>query len=126
MYLCLQERHDALEREIQREEQRKQEEEERLKMEEEAEKKHQERLEEVIKRRKAKEEKQQQLRQKEEQNWSLALSGELSGPRRAAIGAVQGVVQTQSELMEEKDIDLYTDMYKGMHGAPIIHSLYVP
>ncbi len=102
-----------MKREIQREEQRQQDEEERVKMEEEAEKKHQVRLEEVIRRRKAREEKQQQQRQKEEQNWSLALSGELSGPRKAAIGAVQGVVLTQHELMEDKDEDLYTDMYKG-------------
>ena len=102
-----------MEREIQREEQRKEEEEEKAREEEEAEKKHQEKMAEVIKRRKARKEEQEKQRQQEEENWSRALSGELSGPRKAALGAVQGVVQTQ-HLIEAKDEDLYTDMYKGI------------
>ena len=71
-------------------------------------------MEEVIKKRKAKEEEQIKQRQEEEKNWSLAMSGELSGPRQAALGAVQGVVETQ-HLIEDsyKDEVLYTGMYKG-------------
>ena len=71
-------------------------------------------MEEVIKKRKAKEEEQTKQRQEEEKNWSLAMSGELSGPRQAALGAVQGVVETQ-HLIEDsyKDEVLYTGMYKG-------------
>ena len=68
-----------------------------------------------MKRKKAKEEKQKEQRMEEEENWSKALSGELSGPRRAALGAVQGVAQTQQliDVIDDKDEYLYTAMYKG-------------
>lgn len=118
------ERYDALEREIQREEQRKEEEEEKAREEEEAEKKHQEKMAEVIQRRKARKEEQEKQRQQEEENWSRALSGELSGPRKAALGAVQGVVQTQ-HLIEAKDEDLYTDMYKALNGLRKLEDSWV-
>ena len=52
------------------------------------------------------------------------MSGELSGPRRAAIGAAEGVSEvikavegegslTALGLNEEKEEDLYTAFYKG-------------
>ena len=53
------------------------------------------------------------MRQDEEKNWTLALSGELSGPRRAAIGAVKGVVETQHMFEDEHEEEMYTSMYKG-------------
>ena len=105
---------EALVREQQREEHRRLEAEEQAKRDEEAEKRHNEKLEEVIRRRKVKEEEQTKQRQEEEKNWNLALSGELSGPRQAALGAVQGVVQTQQLIdVDDKDDVLYTAMYKG-------------
>ena len=61
----------------------------------------------------AREEQQEKVRQDEEKNWTLALSGELSGPRRAAIGAVKGVVETQHLFEDERDEEMYTAMYKG-------------
>ena len=105
---------EALIREQQREEQRKIEAEELAKREEEAEKRHNEKMEEVIRKRKAKEEQQTKQRQEEEKNWTLAMSGELSGPRQAALGAVQGVVETQHLIdVDDKDEVLHTAMYKG-------------
>ena len=37
------------------------------------------------------EEEQERVRKEEEENWSKALSGELSGPRPAALGAAESV-----------------------------------
>ena len=61
----------------------------------------------------AREEKQQIQRQDEEKNWSLALSGALSGPRQAAIGAVKGVNDGEQLYDDEHTEDLYTAMYKS-------------
>jgi hypothetical protein len=104
-------------RETQREEQRKLEAEEQAIREEEAERKHRVKMEEIMKKRKAKEEEQAKQRQEEEKNWSLAMSGELSGPRQAALGAVQGVVETQHLIdVDDKDEVLHTAMYKVISG----------
>ena len=67
----------------------------------------------------AREEEQAHLRQQEEENWSKALSGELSGPRKAAVSGQEKVIETQKlaeglvELLEDRNEDLYTAMYKG-------------
>ncbi len=91
-------------------------EEERTK-EEAADLKRQKRMEEALQRRKAREEQQQQLRIEEENNWEKAMSGELSGRRKAAIGAAENVseVQRMAEnfLLTDKDFDLYTAMHKS-------------
>lgn len=114
----------ALAREQQREEFRKKEAEEKAIKEAEAERRHNEKIEEVMRHRKAKEEEQAKQRQEEEKNWSLAMSGELSGPRQAALGAVQGVVDTQT-LIEDtfKDEVLHTAMFKGIELLTAISSI---
>ena len=114
---AMQERLDALEREMQREELRKLQAEEERAKEEEAEQKRQKRLEEALKRRKAREEQQQKQRMEEESNWEKAMSGELSGRRKAAIGAAENVSEVQrlaeDFLLTDKDFDLYTAMHKS-------------
>ena len=94
------------------------EEEEELAREEEADRKRQRRIEEAVQRKKKKEEEQQKLRQEEENNWEKAMSGELSGRRKAAIGAAESVSEVQRIadsllLSEDRDLDLYTAMYKS-------------
>ncbi len=103
---------------MQREELRQLEEEEELAREEEADRKRQRKIEEALQRKKKKEEEQQKLRQEEESNWEKAMSGELSGRRKAAIGAAENVSEVQRIsdsllLSEDKDLDLYTAMYKS-------------
>lgn len=110
----------ALERELQREDLRRIEEAEVQVREEEAEQKRQRRMEEALQRRKQREEEQQKLRQEEESNWEKAMSGELSGRRKAAIGAAESVseVQRMSEgflLTEDTEFNLYTAMHKSEH-----------
>ncbi len=66
----------------------------------------------------AREEEQVRVRQEEEEVWSKALSGELSGPRKAAIGAAENVTGVQIEepwdlITADKDDDLYTAMFKS-------------
>ena len=63
----------------------------------------------------AREEEQARNRQAEEENWSKALTGELSGRRKAAIGAAQGMDGTQQlfEDITDKEGDLLTTMFKG-------------
>lgn len=41
----------------------------------------------------AQEEEQTKQREEEDKHWTKALSGELSGPRKAAIGAAQNVTE---------------------------------
>ena len=74
-----------------------------------------------MQRRKKKQEEQARVRKEEEQNWEKALSGELSGPRKAALGAAEGVSdanrlseELQMQLVADRDEDLYTAMYKGI------------
>lgn len=112
------ERLEAIAREMQREELRRMQAEEERERQEELEKKRQKKREEALERRKAKEEAQQKLREEEEENWEKALSGELSGRRRAAIGAAENVseeqlINQQFQLVEGRDEDLYTAMYKS-------------
>lgn len=105
-----------MEREMCREELRKLEAEEERVKEEEAELKRQKRMEEALQRRKVREEQQQKQRIEEETNWEKAMSGELSGRRKAAIGAAENVseVQRMAEiLLTDKDFDLYTAMHKS-------------
>ena len=106
-----------MEREKRRDELRKLEAEEERVKEKEAELKRQKRLEEALQRRKAREEQQEKQRQEEENNWEKAMSGELSGRRKAAIGAAENVseVQRMAEdfLLTDKDFDLYTAMHKS-------------
>lgn len=111
----MQERSEALERELQREEIRRLEAEEERQREEEAEKKRQKKLEDALQRRKLREEQQQKQRKEEESNWEKAMSGELSGRRKAAIGAAENVseVQRMAEVLDEKDFDLCTAMHKS-------------
>ena len=116
--ICVvQERLEAMERERCREELRKLDAEEERAREEEAERKRQKRLEEALQRRKAREEQQQKLRQEEESNWEKAMSGELKGRRKAAIGAAENVSEVQrltdDFLIADKDFDLYTAMHKS-------------
>ena len=66
------------------------------------------------------EEEQERVRKEEEENWSKALSGELSGPRAAALGAaesvsanVEGGVPEFLTFEEDKDEDMYTAMFKS-------------
>lgn len=65
------------------------------------------------------EEQQQRIRSEEDENWSKALSGELSGPRRAAIGAAEQVSEGQLShewveiISAERDQELYTAMFKS-------------
>ena len=106
---------------MQREELRRLQEEEELAREEEVDRKRQRRLEEALQRKKHKEEQQQKLRQEEESNWEKAMSGELSGRRKAAIGAAENVSEVQKIadsllLSEDRDLDLYTAMYKSKYG----------
>ena len=103
---------------MQREDLRRIKEEEDQVKEEEAEKKRQRRLEEALQRRKMREDQQQKLREEEESNWEKAMSGELRGRRKAAIGAAESVseVQRLAEgflLTEDRDFDLYTAMHKS-------------
>ncbi len=106
-----------MDRELRREELRKLDAEEEMEREEEAEKKRQKRLEEALQRRKTREEQQQKQRLEEESNWEKAMSGELKGRRKAAIGAAENVSEVQrlanDFLMADKDFDLYTAMHKS-------------
>ncbi len=61
------------------------------------------------------------MRKEEEENWEKALSGELSGPRKAALGAAEGVSdaqrlsqELQMQLVADRDEDLYTAMFKSI------------
>ena len=116
----VQERHEALAREEQRSEVRRlQAEEERVKQEE-ADEKRRKKHDEAIQRRKQKQEEQAKNRMEEEENWKKALSGEISGPRKAAIGAAEGVSDVQRiseelqlQLVADRDEDLYTAMFKS-------------
>lgn len=108
-------------REEQRLEIRKLQAEEDKARQEEAEEKRRRRHDEAIQKRKQKQEEQARVRKEEEENWEKALSGELSGPRKAALGAAEGVsdVQRLSEelqlqLVADRDEDLYTAMFKSM------------
>lgn len=103
---------------MQREELRRMEEEEEEAKEEEADRKRQRRMEEALQRRKAREEEQVKLRQEEESNWEKAMSGELSGRRKAAIGAAESVSESRRMvegflLTEDREFDLYTAMHKS-------------
>lgn len=116
----IQERQEALIREEQRLEYRRlQAEEERAKQEE-ADEKRRRRHDEAIQRRKQRQEEQARVRREEEENWEKALSGELSGPRKAALGAAEGVSdsqlseQLQLQFVADRDEDLYTAMFKSM------------
>ena len=117
-HLTFQDKYEAIEREMQREEIRSLlEEEERVK-EEEADRKRQKRLEEALQRRKTREEQQEKQRLEEEGNWEKAMSGELSGRRKAAIGAAENVSEVQrlaeeDFLIVDKEFDLYTAMHKS-------------
>lgn len=106
-----------MERELCREELRKLDAEEEQAREKEAEIKRQKRMEEALQRRKAREELQQKQRMEEESNWEKAMSGELKGRRKAAIGAAENVSEvqrlTEDFLMTDKDFDLYTAMHKS-------------
>ena len=109
-----------MERERQREELRQLEAEEQRIKEEEAEKKRLKRMEEALQRRKVREEQQQKQRLEEESNWEKAMSGELTGRRKAAIGAAENVseVQRMAEdfmLTDDKDFDIFVAMYKSEH-----------
>lgn len=66
------------------------------------------------------EEEQERVRKEEEENWSKALSGELSGPRPAALGAAESVtanvvgeVPEYLRMEEERDEEMYTAMFKS-------------
>jgi hypothetical protein len=112
----LQERLEAQEREMRREELRKLDAEEVRAKEEEADMKRQKRMEEALQRRKAREELQEKQRLEEENNWEKAMSGELKGRRKAAIGAAENVTEVQMAekfLLTDKDFDLYTAMHKS-------------
>ena len=87
---------------------------------EEADEKRRRKHDEAIQRRKQKQEEQARVRREEEENWEKALSGELSGRRKAAIGAAEGVSDTQRlseqlqmQLVADRDEDLYTAMFKS-------------
>ena len=73
----------------------------------------------------AREEEQARNRQAEEENWTKALTGELSGRRKAAIGAVQGMDGTQQLLEDitDKEGDLLTTMFKGKQFS-LVHWCY--
>jgi len=69
------------------------------------------------------EEEQERVRKEEEENWSKALSGELSGPRPAALGAAESVtanvvgeVPEYLRIEEERDEEMYTAMFKILNG----------
>ncbi|CAI8034138.1 Cat eye syndrome critical region protein 2 homolog [Geodia barretti] len=121
------ERLDAQLRERQREVLRKEREEEKRRKEDEAEEKRQKRRDEAILRRKAREEEQMKVREEEEKNWQQAMSGELSGPRKAALGAAEGVSEVIKAVEGEGGLDdlamegdkeefLYTAFYKILSG----------
>ncbi len=66
----------------------------------------------------AREEEQSRVRMEEDEVWSKAMSGELSGPRRAALGAAEGVSEVQGIepwdlIVAGKHEELYTAMYKS-------------
>lgn len=111
---------EALAREEQRLEFRRLQAEEEKARQEEADEKRRRKHDEAIQRRKQKQEEQARVRREEEENWEKALSGELSGPRKAAIGAAEGVSDTQRlseelqlQLVADRDEDLYTAMFKS-------------
>lgn len=116
MLYVFQDRLEALEREMRREELRKLEAEEVRVKEEEADLKRQKRMEEALQRRKAREQQQVKQRMEEDDNWEKAMSGELKGRRKAAIGAAENVSEVQMAenfLLTDKDFDLYTAMHKS-------------
>lgn len=117
---------------MQRQELRQFEEEEQRAKEEVVERKRQKRMEEAVQRRKFKEEQQEKLRIEEESNWEKAMSGELSGRRKAAIGAAENVSEVQrlaeDFMLTDKDFDLYIAMHKSKwpHTSKLVdimHSL---
>ena len=62
------------------------------------------------------EEEQKRQRIEEEEIWTKALSGELSGPRRAAENVTESQQLTERAwelLAEDRDADLYTAMFKS-------------
>ena len=62
------------------------------------------------------EEEQKRQRIEEEEIWTKALSGELSGPRRAAENVTESQQMTERAwelLAEDRDADLYTAMFKS-------------
>jgi hypothetical protein len=75
----------------------------------------------------AREEEQVKVREEEEKNWQQAMSGELSGPRKAALGAAEGVSEVIKAVEGEGGLDdlameddkeefLYTAFYKILSG----------
>ena len=98
----------AMDREMEREEMRKIDAEELRLAEEEADQKRQQRREEALQRRKSREEQQAKQREAEEENWEKAMSGELTGRRKAAIESAF----TDTLLVEERN-ELTTAMYKS-------------
>ena len=107
----------AMDREMEREEMRKLESEEQRIADEEAEQRRQQKREEALARRKAREEKQAKQREAEEENWEKAMSGELTGRRKAAIVSAKNVSTVNAfadtVLVEERN-ELTTAMYKTM------------
>ncbi len=106
----------AMDREMEREEMRKLESEEQRIADEEAEQRRQQKREEALARRKAREEKQAKQREAEEENWEKAMSGELTGRRKAAIVSAKNVSTVNAfadtVLVEERN-ELTTAMYKS-------------
>ena len=106
----------ALDREFEREEMRRINAEEQRLAEEEVEVKRQEKREEALQRRKAREEQQAKQREAEEENWEKAMSGELTGRRKAAIGASKSVSEVTllgEQLLADEQNEMYTAMYKS-------------
>ena len=69
------------------------------------------------------EEQQAKQREEEDEHWNKAMSGELSGPRKAALATAESVSEVQrisDQLQDvERDEDMYTAMYKSKH---VLHS----
>lgn len=87
--------------------------------EEEAELKRQKRVEDALQRRKAREEQQAKQRVEEDNNWEKAMSGELSGRRKAAIGAAENV----SEVQRMAENFLLTDNhFTAMHKSELFYA----
>lgn len=109
---------------MEREEMRKYEAEEQRLADEEAEKKRQQRREEAIQRRKAKEEQQAKQREAEEENWEKAMSGELTGRRKAAIVSAKSVSTVSAAfgetLLEDEKNELNTAMYKSEFACTLV------
>lgn len=99
-----------------REEMRKLDAEDQRLADEEAEQKRQQRREEALAKRKAREEKQTQQREAEDENWEKAMSGELTGRRKAAIESEEHVSSVNAfadTLLVGERNELTTAMYKS-------------